>query len=99
MIGALGSSFCPENTQIEFACAGPCVGLPFPVISPAKATLDVAPMNASAQVAPTIALRSMCLPSCSRHFEPASRTRQQDLPACDNARKGRGVRDRHRREV
>src|SRR5215470_16266188 len=42
MIGAVGSSFCPENTQIEFAWAGPCVGLPLPVISPAKAGAGIA---------------------------------------------------------
>ena len=37
--GAVGSSFCPENTQIELACAGPAVGLPLPVTSPALAAL------------------------------------------------------------
>src|SRR5260221_2170677 len=41
--GAVGSSFFPENTQIEFACAGPWVGLPLPVISPAKAGAANAP--------------------------------------------------------
>src|SRR5215472_7412224 len=42
MIGAVGSSFCPENTQIELAWAGPCVGVPLPVISPAKAGAGIA---------------------------------------------------------
>src|SRR5262245_26450519 len=42
MIGAVGSSFCPENTQIELAWAGPCVGFPLPVISPAKAGAGIA---------------------------------------------------------
>src|SRR5215469_14969267 len=42
MIGAVGSSFCPENTQMELAWAGPCVGLPLPVISPANAGAEIA---------------------------------------------------------
>src|SRR6266581_2428290 len=51
--GAVGSSFFPENTQIEFALCGPAVGLPFPVISPANATLVLTLMNAATQVATT----------------------------------------------
>lgn len=51
--GAVGSSFCPENTQIELACVGPAVGLPFPVISPALAALALAPTNTAALIATT----------------------------------------------
>src|SRR5205823_1113952 len=51
--GAVGSSFCPENTQIELACAGPAVGLPFPVNSPALAALALAPTNTAALIATT----------------------------------------------
>src|SRR5438477_4961401 len=49
--GAVGSSFFPENTQIEFALSGPAVGLPFPVSSPAKAVLVPTPINATTQIA------------------------------------------------
>ena len=51
--GAVGSSFWPENTQIELACVGPAVGLPFPVISPALAALALAPTNTAALIAAT----------------------------------------------
>jgi hypothetical protein len=63
MIGAFGSSFCPENTQIELACAGPCVGLPLPVISPANAAVAVPPTSANVHTAVAIvALRSIASP-------------------------------------
>jgi hypothetical protein len=58
-IGAPGSSFCPENTQIEFACSGPAVGFLFPVSSPANAALAPMPVIASTQV-PTKRKRLMC---------------------------------------
>ena len=51
--GAVGSSFYPENTQIELACAGPAVGLPLPVISPALAALALAPTNTAALITAT----------------------------------------------
>ena len=47
--GAPGSSFLPEKTQIEFACAGPAVGFPVPVISPANAAPALAPVTANAE--------------------------------------------------
>jgi hypothetical protein len=49
--GAVGSSFLPEKTQIELAWAGPAVGLPFPVISPADAVPMLVPKIATAQAA------------------------------------------------
>jgi hypothetical protein len=42
-------SFCPENAQIEFACAGAAVGAPFPVTSPASAALPLTPAKAATQ--------------------------------------------------
>jgi len=48
LVGEVGSSFWPEKTQIELAFAGPAVGLPFPVTSPAKAAPAPAPVTASA---------------------------------------------------
>src|SRR6266566_727857 len=62
VIGAPGSSFCPEKTQIELACAGPAVGLPLPVISPAKAALALRPAMVTVHTtATTIFFRSMIL--------------------------------------
>src|SRR6266498_1165324 len=49
--GAPGSSFLPENTQIEFACVGPAVAFPLPVTSPAKAALALAPATTTAHTA------------------------------------------------
>ncbi len=49
--GAPGSSFLPENTQIEFACVGPAVAFPLPVTSPATAALALAPATTTAHTA------------------------------------------------
>ena len=43
--GAVGSSFWPEKTQMDLACSGPAVGLPFPLTSPANAALPPSPIG------------------------------------------------------
>jgi hypothetical protein len=73
--GAVGSSFCPEKTQIEFACVGPAVGLPFPVISPADAALTLTlkitttettvAMNALVRILPPFVLEHLCVGEAS----------------------------------
>jgi hypothetical protein len=52
-----GSSFFPEKTQIEFACSGPAVGVPFPVTSPANA--EPAPTAATATAQSAAATRDL----------------------------------------
>lgn len=49
--GGGSPSFCPEKTQIEFACAGPAVGFPLPVTSPANAEPAPTAATATAQSA------------------------------------------------
>jgi hypothetical protein len=55
--GAVGSSFRPEKTQIELACAGPAVGAPVPVISPAKAAVELTPTKMAHPASAIDALR------------------------------------------
>jgi hypothetical protein len=49
--GGGSPSFRPEKTQIEFACAGPAVGFPLPVTSPANAELAPTTATTTAQSA------------------------------------------------
>jgi hypothetical protein len=61
--GAVGSSFRPEKTQMEFACAGPAVAVPVPVISPANAALALTQRTTAHTATTTSALvRIITLP-------------------------------------
>lgn len=54
VIGALGSSFSPENAQMELALAGAPVVPPLPVTSPALAIPTPEPTRATAHTAAVI---------------------------------------------
>jgi hypothetical protein len=90
--GAVGSSFWPEKTQIEFACVGPAVGFPLPVISPASAALTLKPATAAVHAA--TASRDLIpiivsLPICLRAWlAPATKLNGRGAAVNDRGRRG-----------